>query len=891
MESLLPVWGPYSKKYMGVSNVLTDTRGIRFDTVVHPTIVNSGIPVPNVTFPCGYHPWEATEDLSYYSYRYDLVWKDEVFADVSFSKLDKETILIRTEFVNNSKLPVNCMLNYFHAIEYPFKNFCELNISDSSYFVHSLDYEYFEQATKRPWDNLQPDGKRKGEFLDQRFVGYRGLGDRVARQTLPFKKFGEEVGDMVGYAVETKNDIDEAYVVFGYRTVSSAEAIFELKVAEAFSKTITFPATAELGTVAINVGAIAKGHIAIDLSAEAAGGIEFNFLVLTAEPETVMLSKGSYNFKPNTVVDDGGQFRYMYPGINTLFYFQAFSKNVRHRTLDTGCLEDATISRLSNSDYSFDNVLVTFTGSFNRKRSDPGFYENALVHSIFIPENKSHIEYAIISNKKILTLSTSDLEKAYLQVRGNYQELNYKKEGARYALSNEILKATLLTNIVYPIYKNGRYIKHFSPGKRWDSLYTWDSGFIGLGLLEFNPKLAEYVLDMYLSNVPDYAFLMHGSPVPVQIYLLLELIQRTQNFDGYTKYYSDAKRFYEFLAGKAEGSTTNKFKSGLLSTFDYFYNASGMDDLPAQVFTHQHKLSERMAAVVSTSQVIRSAKILKMIAIKMHLDDDVAAYDEDIANFTQALQKYSWDAKTGYFSYVYHDKEGKPLGFLQTEANENLNKSVDGIYPIIAGACTPSQQDIILKRLKSPKHLLSPVGISSVDLSATYFNPNGYWNGGVWFPHQWFIFKTMLDIGDIDFALQIATCALEAWKREVDDSYYTFEELNIATGRGGWFHHFAGLSTPINIWANAYYKPGTVTAGFETWIDKAEFNSDFSKCTIAVTKVNPTTNSSLIICMAEDIKRASVKCSIKKIAFIQRIRGTFEFTIPKGTTKLMIQID
>ena len=124
--------------------------------------------------------------------------------------------------------------------------------------------------------------------------------------------------------------------------------------------------------------------------------------------------------------------------------------------------------------------------------------------------------------------------------------------------------------------------------------------------------------------------------------------------------------------------------------------------------------------------------------------------------------------------------------------------------------------------------MLSPYGISAVDMTAGYFMVNGYWNGNVWFPHQWFIWKTMLDCGETDFAYTIARLALDVWKREVDYSYYTFEMVNVVTGRGGWFHNFAGLSTPINMWTAAYYKPGTFNTGFDVWVDNYSFNDDNS---------------------------------------------------------------
>lgn len=69
----------------------------------------------------------------------------------------------------------------------------------------------------------------------------------------------------------------------------------------------------------------------------------------------------------------------------------------------------------------------------------------------------------------------------------------------------------------------------------------------------------------------------------------------------------------------------------------------------------------------------------------------------------------------------------------------------------------------------------------------------------------------------------------------MDYSYYTFEMLNIATARGGWFHQFGGLSSPVNIWANAYYRRGTVSCGFDLWIGEQSYEEDTDTFRLTVT--------------------------------------------------------
>ena len=58
MFDYFPKWGPYSKKYAGVSRVVNhrEIDGAMFDVSVAPAVSGFDIRVPNVTLPSAYHP-------------------------------------------------------------------------------------------------------------------------------------------------------------------------------------------------------------------------------------------------------------------------------------------------------------------------------------------------------------------------------------------------------------------------------------------------------------------------------------------------------------------------------------------------------------------------------------------------------------------------------------------------------------------------------------------------------------------------------------------------------------------------------------------------------------------------------------------------------------------
>ena len=882
-------WGPFSKKYAGLSNIAKHEKysGIRFDFNVTPAISAFDIKVPNVTLPSAYHPWLCNEDYSFYSYRHDLQWKDKVIADVSYTKLTDNSILVRTEIANNTDIIKNCVVNYFSSIEYPQDLYTEVSLPSKCVYWDATDYSEYTYSMTRPWDQQNADGRKKGLFLDKTFVDGKGLGDRAEKWHMPHKviePFGATKGDKVKYTININEDFENAVLAIRYRT---SDIYYEQgKQVGVHYISSDRVATFTLGNKAIEfspcdtpeikyvfLGKVAKGILEFELIGEGTGAAEFDFFAIVedSDKDNVKVYSEGVNFTPefeNAKCDKGYLTTLKYEKISGEYKLRIFDDNTRFREIATGALEDCMTARLSNADETFDDVTESFTGAFNRKHSDEGFFHNAISHTIFIQPGETKVQYAVVSKGETEYMSEAQYEEIYLKAKATAIDIKLNPSGEKYKLSNQILAATLMTNVVYPIYKHGEYIIHHTPGKRWDCLYTWDSGFIGLGMNEIAPKFAEYIIDTYLSEEdnPDYAFLHHGSPVPVQIYQLYEMIQKADNKEHLLSYYARARLYYRFLAGKVRGSTTAKFKSGILTTYDYFYSTSGMDDYPAQVAMMKQRLRDKASPVISTSQVIRFGKILAILADRLGKTDDIAEYTADAERLTSALNKYSWDDESGYYSYVLHDENYEPVEIFRTKDGENLNKGLDGIYPLIAGACDENQKAKIIGHLTNDKEMHSPFGISAVDMTAGYYMVNGYWNGNIWFPHQWFIWKSMLDCGESVIAKDIAHMALNIWKREVDDTYYTFEMVNTVTGCGGWFHNFGGLSTPINMWAKAYYCPGTVNVGFDTYLEKTTFNEDNTQAEITFTYYGKNEKFNLLSVMAEG-KDYTATLDGKEIAF------------------------
>lgn len=884
---IMPEWGPYSKKYMGISKIIKEFKdvGARFDFSVHPTLWNSATPVPNVTVPSGYHLWSCKSDYTFFSYRYELMWKDRVYADVSFSKIKSNSYLMRCEFFNNTHLTQNCILNVFGALEFPYPTYVKVNTPKKCLLKTANDYEGYSYKTARPWDEENPDGMFKGMFADKDFYLGKGLGDRCGNAHVHFlklKPFGCEKGDKVAYKFKA-DGFENPVIAVRYRTVTDGDAVFDMNGRK---------------TVFKNSNELAFAYIPymdeFTLESSGTAGIELDFLAVIEESDKSKLTveKVPFPYVPEIKTEkteNGHRTALKYGGVEKPFYILTHNKNTRERSLKSGSLEDALINRLSNGDPTYDDLRETFSNSFQRKTSDEGFFHNTLIKSIFLKPNTSHVEYVVLSNEAFEPLSYKEYESIYENAKTDKAVTEFNEAGKKYTLSAEILKATLLTNVVYPVYRHGENVIHHTPGKRWDSFYTWDSGFIGMGLLEFSKELCQYALDMYLCDDTnkDFAFLLHGSLVPTQFAEYLELLKRTEDKEKIAFLYEKAKIYYEFLRGRCHASTCAKFNNGLLTTYDYWYSHCGMDDYPAQMEMIANKAEEYTCPCLSTAQIIRAGKIMKMVAHSLGRLEDIKVYDADIEYSTNALNELAWDEESGYFGYTLYDRHGNVTGIMKTDDGENWNKGMDGIYPIVAGAVKGERKKRIMEHIKNPDEMWSRAGISAVDMSASYYIDDGYWNGNVWMSHQWFIWKTMLDNGDADFAYEIAKRALDMWKEETDFSYYTYECFGIATRRGGWFHNFGGLSAPICIWANAYFKPQTITTGFDIWTDYQKTTDKSAEISFKYFGENERYT---IIVTLSDKAEYTAFLDGNEVQFNERNKGSLEFTFEVGVKSGVLEI-
>ena len=819
----LPEWGPYNKEYVGFSHIADAQRGLRFDLDLFPGYYRRSVMFTRTIADGGAKLWRSSADLKHMVYRYELEHKDKVYCDVHFVQKDGNAE-ISCEFVNNTERPQSVQMDFCASVRLP--GFirrkmlaADASVPEGNLWVKAAEYDEIEGCHR-----ISMDGFRLGEWLKNGACGATAFQTSVITDEDGFVSysFAPVQADALVLRYCAENDVTIRIQAFpgDGREHAAQSAGGEQNGALSADKaqrvlTAELSASTELTTCQIELPAGEYEGIRIYPCGQE---LELDGFAIGMEAQQLTITQRPQVYVPELTREES-RLTITYPGLAP-YVLEWDAKDYVVREL------------LGEDDFNIlaDNIHEHVSHCLKGKGE--GHFTDLFVRPVFVkPHTSEKFKLKIYTNEKREKIPA---KKVF--------EFAPNPCGETYLNSQNLMSAAMFLNVVYPVYFRGKYLRHNTPGKIWDSFYTWDSGFIALGLMPLDKERAVGCLNTYLMPEGDrhMPYLNHGSPVPTQMFLYKELMDAGEE-KICRDFYPSMRYYYRYFAGLGRGK--NGLKSGLVSTWHIFYNSGGWDDYPAQSYVHKNKLTGRVAPMINTSVTILMGRILRSAAAWLGFEEDLAEYDGDIAFLTENLQQ-AWDEETGYFGYAEHDETGAFTGVLRNGDGVNVNMGFDGIYPLIAGAGNEVQKKAMMENIK--KGLLTKYGVSVVDTRAPYFSSSGYWNGSIWMPHQWILWKAMLDCGDDIFAEKIAMTALNLWKTETDDNYNCYEHFMLENGRGAGFHHFSGLSAPVVVWYSAYFVPGHVSAGFRTVIRGQKWNrektaldlaieTDVSKCSIIVT--------------------------------------------------------
>lgn len=88
-----------------------------------------------------------------------------------------------------------------------------------------------------------------------------------------------------------------------------------------------------------------------------------------------------------------------------------------------------------------------------------------------------------------------------------------------------------------------------------------------------------------------------------------------------------------------------------------------------------------------------------------------------------------------------------------------------------------------------------------------------------------------------------------------------------------------GLSTPVSIWTNAYYKAGTLSAGFDTFVNHIDFNADNTALECKITHYGGSEKFSVLAVMSCEKTDYTVFVNGEETSFVLRDESAVEITL------------
>lgn len=319
-------WGPYSKQYAGISHIADIESGEMVDFTVIPGYYRRSYSIPNVLYESGYHPWKVTPDMKSITYRYELEWKDMVYADVRYDILDSCRVRVSINCVNNTDIPQSLLFHNTVSLHYNDNHpIVKAEGGKDAIILYGCDYECFEPAVKTHAYNLVYDGRMRGEELDRESLNGSVLG-----------QFGKNAGDAVTYNIVSIKEIEDAKITIRCKVGKGKDA--KLEIDGIVDSEISIRGTGRYEMVSIGCN-LARGNNYLKLRSTDCEKIKIDAIIAgTAETvDNIRIVSAPLEFKPEETVRNHKDFMVRY---NNVCQYYAIAWNSEH----------AEIKEYANSD-------------------------------------------------------------------------------------------------------------------------------------------------------------------------------------------------------------------------------------------------------------------------------------------------------------------------------------------------------------------------------------------------------------------------------------------------------------------------------------------------------------------------------------------------------------
>lgn len=180
--------------------------------------------------------------------------------------------------------------------------------------------------------------------------------------------------------------------------------------------------------------------------------------------------------------------------------------------------------------------------------------------------------------------------------------------------------------------------------------------------------------------------------------------------------------------------------------------------------------------------LVSEAKSLSHMAKELGYVGESVKFMDDAVKRTDLINKIFWDDETGFYYHV--DKSNHTFTFKKN--NDLKRKEIIAFLALWAGVADKAKAEKLMTHLKNPDEFWRTFGIPTLSADDSYYNPIGYWNGPIWVPWQYLIFRGLLDYGYEDEAKQLTDKVLDNITYQLKTNHWFWEFYSADDYQAGW---------------------------------------------------------------------------------------------------------
>lgn len=343
----------------------------------------------------------------------------------------------------------------------------------------------------------------------------------------------------------------------------------------------------------------------------------------------------------------------------------------------------------------------------------------------------------------------------------------------------------LCKNLKTPNFFFRGYRSH--PGPPYKAAYLWDTAFISLVWMHWDPRIAQelirYLLRFQRSNglihhavleilLKPYAY--SESQPPLLSWASWQIYEKSHDKQFLQDIYPGLRRYHQWLVA------SRRHPDGL-----YFWAKpyeSGIDNSPRFASRDEHSMDDtrQMAAVDMSSYMALSMESLAKMAFELGLYADQAEYLAQYDELKIKVNTLLWDEVDG----TYYDWDYRTKKFIRISTISNFT-------PLIAGIPSDAQAKSLVREIMDEQRYNTKVPFPSVARNEPIFTKD-MWRGPVWINMAYLGVKGMDRYGYHDESVllskKIVAGVYETWKNTgrfyefYDSDRYDIKELHRKKG-------------------------------------------------------------------------------------------------------------